>query len=245
MKLTYKPLLLSLLLIIACEKPKKQILDTRTDVEIESLILKHNNDLIFSSFWSNMSEVDFKRVLQFENNKGTLSEDKYPFKINKNLCGRSVSKDEESVLFNLNQIGKYVRLKFEDEYWVDKQSELYPSEDGTYKAKYYNCIIESLIEHFDSKYERLIGPDKSKIGRTDIFGNPLGLSPLIWRKTNENDIIISLTKNVYYFDKSGRSYYRETKKNKELLAECSINITLRSFETYKEAQEEKKKKKNN
>jgi len=236
--------LLLFLSLTACIESEKKILDNRTDKEIDSLIQHHKKDLIFMSFWSNMPELDFKRVVNIENKKGLLSDGKFNFKINKNFCSISVYKDEENVLFDIKQHGKYINLAYIDEYWVEKQSERYPKNDGTFKAKYYNCIIESLIEHFDSKYERLVNTDSNLVRKYDFFGNLLGLGIPTWKKTNknENDIIISLGQNVTYFDKKNMSWHRETKKNKELLAKCEVNITFKSYQTYLDEKEEKRNK---
>jgi hypothetical protein len=190
--------------------------DKRTDQEIESLIEKNKDSLLFLNFWSNMSDEDFKRVIMIENKKGNLTNGKYIFKV----PSKNYAREYDDISFNLKNGEDYIWLKYENEYWIDKQSELHPSKDGVDKGKYYNSIINELIKHFDSKYERIKDFNEAYRGN------------LGWKIDNENDIVISMNDGVSFFDKNSMSYYRKTKGEKEQLASCYINLSFKTYSTY-------------
>lgn len=185
--------------------------DNRTDKEIENLIKKNKNNLVFLNFWDNMSDKDFKRVLILENKKGNLTRGKYIFKVpSKNYYSREF----DEISFNLTNDNGYIRLNYEDEFLrSDLSKSPYYYNNGIDRAKYYANIINTLQKHYNSKYEKI--PDFNYV----YLGN------LGW-KIKRNKKFIGMSSGVYYYDKYK---YGE---NRKIIAKCNISLYYSSYSTF-------------
>ncbi len=229
MKYYFCALIIISITLSSCVKNVKQISDNRTDKEIDSLIQHHKDDLIFLSFWENMSETDFKRVVAIENKNGNLSDGKFNFTIN-----------GSSIAFDVEQLKTYISLRYKDEYLIDKNTNnIRVTGNSEYYA--YQRIAEKLNKHFDSKYERKIIPNLTEDKRRDFFGNLLNPPLRIWESSIDNKRVFWMGESIWYNNKEGFSFSPHYRGDKELLASCSILITVKSYETFIKEREEKEK----
>lgn len=137
-------LLFPSLLLISCGYDGRKNNDIQ---KLDSLINVEKDSLLFLSFWSGMSEQEFKSVVEMENRKANLFNGQFYF---------FIGNGEDSVGFKLEQLydKKGIVLNYKDENWVKGDKYIGPH-DYSLEGPSYQEIEKSLEKHFDDKYSLL------------------------------------------------------------------------------------------
>jgi hypothetical protein len=196
---------------------------------MESLIEKNKDNLLFLSFWSNMSDKDFRRVIKLENQKNNLNDNKFYFKISSN----NYSKNFENIEFKVSNRNDFINLNYTDEYWIENKWEnLLPTEDGSERGQLYDRIEKQLVEQYSSKYSRI---------EDYPFSNSYA-----WRISDSIDriIIMHIYKNVWTIPDNNSPItfgpHKDENNNQIRLAKCEIDLNYSLYKDYLEGIEERK-----
>jgi hypothetical protein len=206
-------------------------------IDVESLISKNRENLVFLHFWPEMSYSEFMQVLKLEEKNGYLKDGKFILEIPKKSETVSTSIDINSIYnlynndfevhFDVKKRDNAIVLRYNHDYWVKMESNVLPSSiEAKYNIDQRNRRIERyLIDLFNDKYKLI---EKNKYGHYDG----------VWFDPEMNRVIF-LNASYWCVDKSRPSVSVRTrtinKKEQEVLyASGEFEITYMSFMKYSE-----------
>lgn len=183
--------------------------------KLDSLINAKKDSLLFLSFWSGMSEQEFKSIVDVENSKRNLYNGKLHF---------FIKNGEDSIGFIVEQPydQKGIGLSYINENWVKGDKYITPY-NYSWEGTTYQEIEKSLKKHFDDKYSELDYPQKSSYFNSkrwvinDAFPKVVEMS---WRYS-----VQSHTSTTWIF-KPETSEYK--------VGDCNFNIRILSLGDYEQ-----------
>jgi hypothetical protein len=194
------------------------------DFIVDSLVNVNSDKVLFLNFWSGMSYRQFSDVLEYENRKKRLINNKFEiiFPYGSDLIytegqiyfGKSTEKIELEITYDYNSITLHrsdrERGKLSNYKKKDEKADYYE------QACKYSALVKHLINAFDEKYEK-VEDDAIIVGKTYTIGASGGNniisgtiggpkeSSIFWINKNRTDpLVIHLTAKLgcYYYSSS-------------------------------------------
>jgi len=171
-------------------------------VTVNELLVQNKKKFLFLSFWAGMSDLEYHRIIKYENDKGNLNNGKFLLLTSQGNVPFEVITDDYSV-----------KLQYNDEQWIDYKDNPFYVANRIPNGKSYHYIESTIVDLFDKKYIR-INPSKDvELTETEKILKSLEdqipnkddthATYIQWQTINETPSrIISLSSNYSYFYKT-------------------------------------------